>query len=343
MSETNVKLAPVVDATFKLEWELTEEDFDNCEFPNEIFSPTYVVQIGSEKSEWEMFMYRKGNDLHENIVAIGLDLITDEKDSKELCAFAVKTDTGYWPENFAEHLNKRYSDENAFEKYGALKKSNNGVIFMMNTTEEFKKKFVDGKMTVVAHLVLSMESENGPSAIETANDFIDNFENILALENLSDFTIICQETPFSCHKVLLAASSEYFEALFRNNENKTETRLDETTPRILEATLNFMSKGVIPSDIDDKAMDYVKLADMLGLNLLKNACDIGLVKNLSLENVLETFDIVDKHVRKDEVKQKILAFIKKEALNIIGTNDWRLFVQNHPDLVTEIVISLATK
>jgi len=340
MSETNVKLAPVVDATFKLEWELTEEDFDNCEFPNEIFSPTYVVQIGSEKSEWVMFMFPKGIDLHKNIVGIGLELITDEKEYKELCAFAVKTDTGYWPEDFAEHLNKRYSDDIAFENYGAGKK---GLLYMMNTTEEFKKKFVDGKMTVVAHLVLSMESENGPSAIETANDFIDNFENILALENLSDFTIICQETPFSCHKVLLAASSEYFEALFRNNENKTETRLDETTPRILEATLNFMSKGVIPSDIDDKAMDYVKLADMLGLNLLKNACDIGLVKNLSLENVLETFDIVDKHVRKDEVKQKILAFIKKEALNIIGTNDWRLFVQNHPDLVTEIVISLATK
>lgn len=345
MANANVKVAQCVDATFQLRWELSKEKFDNCQFPKFIISPKYVVQIGSEKSEWTILMYPSGypkgdDDRDKNNVVIGLISRSESKQFEVLTGFAVKTNNGYWPENFAEHLHQRYDKQ--FLKIGGEtgKKSR---LYIISTKEEFIEHFVDNKMTLVAHLVLSMGEENSPSAMETANDFIDNFKEISALDDLSDFTIICQDKRFSCHKVMLAASSEYFELLFKNEKNRTELEIDDAKPEIVEAILNFMSKSQIPNNIDDIAMDLIKLADMFRLNLLKRACETGLVKNLSVENALETFDIVDKHVTKVEIRQKILSFIKKESLEIVKTRHWREFVQNYPDLVTEMFVSLASK
>lgn len=136
----------------------------------------------------------------------------------------------------------------------------------------------------------------------------------------------------------MLAKSRYFEALFRF-ENKQEIKIDDSSPEIVEALLDFMFKGLIPSDIDEKAMDLIPLADMYGLNFLKKSCEESLVPNLSLDNILETFVIVDKHVQRHEIRQKILKFINSKAAEIIKTENWMTFYLNYPKLVTEIILA----
>ena len=46
----------------------------------------------------------------------------------------------------------------------------------------------------------------------------------------------------------------------------------EEPPELVKTMLEFMSKGVIPEDIDDKAMDLILMSDMYGL-------DLGLSRN----------------------------------------------------------------
>ena len=59
----------------------------------------------------------------------------------------------------------------------------------------------------------------------------------------------------------------------------------EEPPELVKTMLEFMSKGVIPEDIDDKAMDLILMSDMYGLDLLTVACATSMVENLSPENV----------------------------------------------------------
>jgi len=352
MSGDNLKLSSFVETTVCLKWEITKEDFDNCEFPNKLDSPKYAVQIGSEKSEWQIGLHPRGDcDMGRDDVAIFLKLLSQNQTYEVCYSMGVKTADGYWPDgDFLGALEEKHfstfsdSDEK-FQRHPS------------STTQTFSQQFVENKITLVAHLVFDMEGENSPSPMEIAldmegdnrptpkeiaNDFMGDFQDTSSLESLSDFTIISRGKRFPCHKVFLAARSKYFEALFRIDQ-KQELIIDFATPEIVEAILDFMSKGLIPSDIDDKAMDLIPLADMYGLDLLTKACQVSLVKNLSLENVLETFVIADKHVRTDEIRQKILAFIKKESLQIVKTENWKEFVQNYPGLVTEIVIAMSSK
>ena len=116
--------------------------------------------------------------------------------------------------------------------------------------------------------------------------------------------------------------------------------INDSSPEIVEALLEFMSKGQIPSDIDI-SMELIQKADLYGLDLLTKACVASMVKNLSSDNALEVLIIVDKlnYVPKPEHRQKIVAFIKKEANQVAKSNDWERFLQNYPSLVTEIFLS----
>ena len=47
---------------------------------------------------------------------------------------------------------------------------------------------------------------------------------------------------------------------------------------------------------------------------------------------------IDKFAADDgEVKEKVIGFIKKNAREVVEVEDWKVFVKNYPDLVTDIV------
>ena len=60
------------------------------------------------------------------------------------------------------------------------------------------------------------------SLLTALNSFQENYRH------LTDFTIICQNSgrEFKSHKILLAARSKYFEALFRQEPQKSSVNLD---------------------------------------------------------------------------------------------------------------------
>ena len=174
-------------------------------------------------------------------------------------------------------------------------------------------------------------------------DFVNDMRSMSALDNLSDFTIQSGNVNFPCYRLLLAARSKYFEAMFRHEPEKKILKMEES-PEVVKAMLDYISKGCIPADIVDKAVDMVLMCDMYDLDLLTTACQTSMVNNLSAENAVETLIIIDmvKHVSKLEHRQKILAFIKKEVAQVVQSNNWELFVRNYPNLVTEIILSLAS-
>ena len=84
---------------------------------------------------------------------------------------------------------------------------------------------------------------------------------------------------------------------------------------------------------------------MYRLDLLTVACETSLLNNLTPDNAVETLITIDKlkHISKQEHRLKVLAYIKKEADEVVKSKDWKKFVQNYPDLVTEIVVLKCSK
>jgi len=351
MAQAELKPLSLVDSTHRIRWEVTKQEFDNCQFPDELESPVHTIHIDGEESEWYLQIYPKGEvDEEKNIVRLYL-LRGDSIDKKYNVRyqFGIETSSGCWP--FGDFVKEVYLKEEfgegqakhvyTFSKYGEENSELfNGWGGELCTTEEFGEHFVEDKVVVVATFVIYGEGDRYRDYMDIADDFVGDIRSASSsLVSLSDFKIISGTSTFPCYKFLLAARSDYFKVLFQNEPKKSVLNVDES-PELLKAMLVFVNEGVIPENIDEEAMDLILMSDYYNLDFLTVACEKSLVNNLTPDNAVETLIAIDKinHVSKLEHRQKVLTYIKKEAAQVVKTQDWKKFVQNYPDLITEILL-----
>jgi len=338
MSDYTREPTSQVDSTYRLRWEITKEQFDNCQYPDSFTSEKYFIEIDGEESVWDLKIYPKGDiEKSKNEVVVFLGLASTGKTYKIRYEIGIETPTGYWPSDIVAKMYSRGSYEYYSYSFGESDSNLHG--YSLSSTDEFEKHFVNNKVTVVASFVIYLEGNNYRDLMEVADEFVDDMRAMSSYENLTDFTIISGDSRFPCHRIVLATRSEYFEGLFRNEPTKKELKVDES-PDLVKAVLEFVTKGLIPDDIDNNALDLILVSDMYGLDLLTLACETSLVNNLSPDNAVETLITIDKlkHVSKLEHRNKVLAYIKKDADKVSKAKDWKKFVINYPDLITEIMV-----
>merc|ERR1712096_269167 len=212
--------------------------------------------------------------------------------------------------------------------------------------EDFLKLFLkDNKINVVVTLRFYVDRKAYINKNRRERNFLKNIRSISDLDALADFTVVCEGREFKCHKVILASMSTVFKTMVLNDQfvekQKNTVTIEKASADIVEAMLEFMSKGVVPSDIEEKAIDLIDLADRYNLQDLIEICENYLVDNLTVESVIETLIAFDLHIPNSQHRQKILDFIKEEAVEVVRSSHWRTFMEKYPDLVTEIVLSLA--
>jgi len=332
----------LVDSTQRHRWEITKKEFDDCQYPRSIGPYYYGVVINDKEREWSIVIYPKGEkeeDKNNVVIYIGMEYDTYDtyyrpsSATKARCNMGIETKAGYWPNDVVDKMYSRGSFDEGREF-----REDRPERFHLCTTEKLESHFVGDKVILVASFVIYAEGESYRKRMKVADNFVDDVRSMSSHESLSDFTIISGVTKFPCVRILLAARSEYFEGLFRNEPTRKELEIDEE-PEVVKAMLEFICKGLIPENIHEKAMDLILLSDMYGLNDLTVACETSLVKNLSPDNAVEILIMLDKvkHLKSDH-RQDVLTYIKREADKIVKSKDWKMFVQNYPDLVTEIII-----
>ena len=112
--------------------------------------------------------------------------------------------------------------------------------------------------------------------------------------HLTDFTIICQnDKEFKTHKLLLAARSKYFEAMFRQEPQKSSVKLDYED-QILEIILKSL---VVSSNLNDSNLEQLiqllEVSDYLQMEDFTSEVGIAVSKQLNQENVYDIFELSD--------------------------------------------------
>ena len=92
-------------------------------------------------------------------------------------------------------------------------------------------------------------------------------------------------------------------------------------------------------------MELLKLANFYGVRGLKEAAKNELIDQMNTENVLETLVKMDRCIteRDGEARSKIVNFIKTNIKKVMESEDWKVFVNNHGDLVTTIMKAVVDK
>ena len=129
------------------------------------------------------------------------------------------------------------------------------------------------------------------------NSLLTALQEIIVSKNshhLTDFTIICQNNgkEFKTHKLLLAARSKYFEAMFRQEPQKSSVKLD-FEDKILEIILKSL---VFPNLDDDgfnmeQLIQLLEVSDYLQMENFTSEVGIAVSKQLNQENIYDIFEL----------------------------------------------------
>ncbi|XP_053502971.1 kelch-like protein 3 [Ictalurus furcatus] len=122
-------------------------------------------------------------------------------------------------------------------------------------------------------------------------------KQLLDAQQLCDVTLLVEGKKFMCHRVLLAAVSPYFRAMFTSplvESRLTEIRLEEVTPSVMETVIQFVYTGEAGLCLDT-AEDLFVAANRLQVMPLQNLCSRFLFEHLSVENCLGMYSLARSH------------------------------------------------
>jgi len=116
-------------------------------------------------------------------------------------------------------------------------------------------------------------------------------------KSLCDFEIKCENDSFYCHKCLLIAMSDYFKVMLTGSMHQTnQTCVDlanfHTSSNAIKSILDFIYTGFIHIN-SENIDDILATASYLQVNEILNLCSSFLIENLSEENFVSTFKLID--------------------------------------------------
>ena len=152
----------------------------------------------------------------------------------------------------------------------------------------------------------------------------------------TDCSLLVAGHEFRAHKVILAARSPVFRAMF---EHQMEERLancfeiQELDFQVFKEMMDFIYTGKAPTlHSHSMACDVLPAADKYGLEGLKVICEDSLCRNLSVENAAHTLILADLH-NIQQLKNEALYFIAFYASVVSETSEWKSMMETHPHLV----------
>lgn len=127
---------------------------------------------------------------------------------------------------------------------------------------------------------------------DTAYDLQNGALNLLENDIMTDITLLVEEKEFRCHKVILAAVSPYFRAMFSGGfreENESIIHLKGMSAVKFEVVLNFIySKS---NDVTLKnVIGILKIAHMLQMKCLQIECERFITDHLSDKNAIKMWN-----------------------------------------------------
>ena len=209
--------------------------------------------------------------------------------------------------------------------------------------DAFLDEFLDssGHITLETRIKICIQTPPEEHMTPSRSKFVSDIGNILTSGLDTDFSLVCEDREFPCHRAILRARSEVFaRTLCHNMQENEESRfvVHDSSPLAVEILLKHLYTGAIPPNLDQHTVEILQLAEFFQLEELREECRLSLVSNLTVENAVETLVHVDRFFHQDNtgMRDKVKEFIKVNAASVVEDEHWGKFVRTYPDMVTEL-------
>ena len=202
---------------------------------------------------------------------------------------------------------------------------------------EIKNLLIICKLSYEVEEMESLELAFNSSVSEPA-DLAANLAKFFTSTNTGDVTLKVQNREFQAHKLILAARSPVFAAMFQHDMKEAAlNRVDivDIEPGIFQAVLRFIYTDQVDLT-EGNAEDLLAAANRYNLDLLKWKCEKALFQHLKTKNCCRLLGLADLHGAIN-LKKAVIKFIKKFSADVLATDDWKEMKKVRPDLVCEVV------
>jgi len=159
----------------------------------------------------------------------------------------------------------------------------------------------------------------------------------------SDVTLCCGKNKFPAHRILLAAESTVFRAMFETDMKEAKENQvvidDSIDPAVVQEMISFTYTGQVEG-ISEIAADLLEIADKYDMDDLMALCENELSATLNIDNAAEILILADDHNR-HSLRKVVLHFISRNLYFILKTDGWKRMLQSHGGLVHTVLDNVA--
>ena len=239
-----------------------------------------------------------------------------------------------------------YNKINPNSGYGFPKMYSHEQILVKNVLDEEKLE-IQAVITFkgkVKNINMSLDTEeNMPTEVAKVGlDLFKSFES----QEFCDFDIVCDDKIIKCHKVVLASRSPVFRAMLLHHMEESSNQKVEPKNFDFDTmylVLKFLYRGEIEQSLLTKHAETIfKAADYYEIEDLKKACELVLVTQLNIKNMLDMLVMADMY-KANELKLAAKKLMVDNSKELMKQKDWKLRFGSSQSLLFEILESVIVK
>ena len=153
---------------------------------------------------------------------------------------------------------------------------------------------------------------------------------MLSNQTLTDVTLNVQNKEFKAHKVVLAAASPVFKAMFKEGTKEHRDNyvvIRDIKKDVFEVFLRYLYTGQVDK-LDEKCLDLLVTADKYDVQPLKEICAQHMAKNISVDNAVDILALAHRHSI-DSVKTVASVYLKDNFFDVTQTDSWASLFDNY--------------
>mmetsp|Transcript_36180 Transcript_36180/g.91317 ORF Transcript_36180/g.91317 Transcript_36180/m.91317 type:complete len:696 (+) Transcript_36180:139-2226(+) len=181
----------------------------------------------------------------------------------------------------------------------------------------------------------------GPACDRLANvDLASSLTRFFNCESHSDVVLMVDNKRFPTHRLVLAAQSEIFDAMFQGGmkEDTTgEVVVKDMRPEVMRSFLSYLY-GCLDAIRPDQAMELFRASDRYGVISLRNECLHMLKCAIDASNAAAIAQLADEH-QCSELFQACIKFTANcsELPRVVGSAAYMDLMRSYPELAQKFV------
>jgi len=175
---------------------------------------------------------------------------------------------------------------------------------------------------------------------------VDDFERLLAEHPHSDVKFVLGDQQLFAHKGILSVRSAVFRGMFANGMREGRegiVHVEDIEYDIFKAALRYIYTGKCDAKLlDEKALDFLMVADKYDLPRLKCMCEEVILRRLDVKSCTTALLHADMY-HAINLKKQVLDFITQHFYEVIATEGFSQWTTDNLSLLAEIHDAMAVK